>query len=474
MQKVSFHHTLLALLLALAVLISPIVPANAATDNDRDTVYEYLKQYHIRGAGLEKENIEAMIERLDDPYTEYYTESEYEAFINQIDGTLVGVGIQLEEKDGAVIVLTPLKNTPAAAAGILPGDRIIAVDGQSVVDKRMNDIVALVRGKEGTPVTLTMQRGESALDFRMLRAKIELPLVEYEFLSTEKIGYIHINSFGDTTFPKLVDALADLQKQGMQSLILDLRGNTGGKVDSVLQVASLFVGEGPVMWVQNGAHEEKSYNTMGKTWWQQPIALLIDKGSASASEVLAGALQDYQLVTVMGETSFGKGVMQSLVELPSGSVLKLTTNEFFSPRKTKIHDVGIEPDIRVERKADPLAYAKEWLVAVSALRNGRAGTLTLEVDKIKSADEWVLHKGSWHVALYRLHGMLGGELSWNQQTRTATYTLTGVKQDFTMGKDAMVVKNDRIYVPITSLKALPNVTITQDAKGNVTLTRKTK
>lgn len=446
----------------------------AATDieTDREAVYYYLKNYHINGANLVKSSINEMIESLNDPYTEYFTQEEFEAFMNQIDGTLVGIGIYLENKEDAVIVLAPMKNSPAANAGILPGDRIIAVDDLSVIGKSMNEIANLVRGKEGTTVKLTVQRVEQQLTFNITRAKIELPLVEYEILAEEGIGYVHLNSFGDHTYPELVSALQEFEAAGIDRIILDLRGNSGGKVDSVLKIASLFIGEGPIMWIKDGASEEESLNTYGSSWWNTPMVLLTDRGSASASEILAGALQDYHLTTVIGDTTFGKGVMQSLVTLPSGSELKLTTNEFFSPRKNKINTIGIKPDVRIETGEDVLTYAKQWIKNAAALRNGEKVAITLHAKSIDKLDSWVLqNKDGWYIALYRLHGMIGGDLVWDQASRTTTYTINGVKQAFKVGFDPMIIKDGHIYAPIDSLKGIPNLSITKDQAGNIMIKR---
>ncbi len=462
---------LLLLFLLLFALPNSSIIAGASEETDRDSVYYYLKTHHVNGEQLQKSSIDEMISSLDDPYTEYFTQEGYEAFINQIDGTLVGVGIYLEEKDGYIVVLSPIKNSPAANAGIEPGDKIIAVNGASVVGKPMNEITSQVRGKEGTKVLMTFLRGEEELTFELTRAKIEIPLVDYELLEDEGIGYIHLTSFGDNTYPELLQALLDIDRAEIDNIILDLRGNPGGKISSVLEIARLFIGDGPIMWVKSGVSAEESYSSNSDNWWKTPIVLLVDKGSASASEVLAGALKDYHLATIIGDQSFGKGVMQSLVPLPSGSVLKLTTNEFFSPRKNKINNIGIQPDIWVEASNDPLTFAKEWLQQADLLRNGKAGAITLEANRVNELDQWVLHKDGWYVALYRLHTTFGGDLVWDDQTRAATYTINGVKQSFTMGKDQMLVKDGHIYAPIGSINGLPNLSITTDQAGNVTIKR---
>jgi carboxyl-terminal processing protease len=304
-----------------------------------------------------------------------------------------------------------------------------------------------------------------------MRTRIELPLVDYEMLKNEGIGYIHILSFGENTFPQLADAIHEMEQEGIQNLILDLRGNPGGTIDSVLQVASIFIGDVPIMWIKDGANVEEYYSSYNNKWWDKPIVLLIDQGSASASEVLAGALKDYHLATVIGDNSYGKGVMQRLIPLPSGNSLKLTTNEFFSPNKTKIQNVGIQPDVFVEAADDPIAYALEWLKQVEALRSGKKGEITLEVDRVKDMSQWVLQKDEWYIALYRLHGIFGGELVWDSKKRATTYKINGIEQSFSVDKDRMIVKDGHIYVPIQSLKGIPNLTITKDLDGNITIKR---
>lgn len=473
-----FRWTRSAIILCFALLISfvtPFVYVHAVEDleDDRNAVYYYLKFYHINGENVVLQSIDDMIASVDDPYTQYFTAEQYTAFINQIDGTLVGVGIHLEEKEGAVVVVAPVKGSPAEQVGILPGDKIVAVDGESVIGKSLNEITSKVRGEEGTMVQLTVQRGDETITYAITRAKIELPLVEYEVLTEEGIGYIYISSFGDHTITELETVLTQLKDMGIENIILDVRGNPGGKVDSVMEVASLFIGDGPIMWVKNGWQEESSYDTYGELWWDQPLVLLTDQGSASASEILAAALQDYHIGIVMGEKTFGKGTMQSIVPLPSGNVLKLTTNEFFSPRKNTIRDVGITPDITVLKEEDPIAYAKNWLINASHIRNGETGQLVIEKERIQDINQWVLMKDDQpYVALYRLHGMLGGELYWNQQTRTATYKINDVTMTFTMDRDPMIVRNGRIYAPLESLYALPNLNAYIDQEGNFVLERK--
>lgn len=438
---------------------------------DRDAVYFYLKTNHVHAGNLQKGSIDDMIKSLDDPYTQYFTQQEFDAFINQIDGTLVGVGIYLEEKNDYIVVLSPIKNSPAEKAGIEPGDKIIAVDGASVVGKPMNELTSLVRGIEGTKVSLTISRGNQELTFELTRAKIELPLVEYEAFKEEGIGYIHLTSFGDHTYPELVSALLEIEREGISSLILDLRGNPGGKISSVLDVASLFIGDGPVMWIKNGADQEDYYSVNKGNWWNKPLVILVDKGSASASEVLSGAIKDYHLATIIGDTTFGKGTMQSMIPLPSGSVLKLTTNEFFSPNKQTINKTGVAPDIRIEEKDDQLKAAKDWLKGANALLKGTGG-ITINAKNVDSIDDWALNKDGWYIALNRLHAMLGGELSWSQKDLTATYIVNGVTHKFTTVKDQLLIRKGRIYAPLSSLKGLPNLSVTLDADGNLQIKNK--
>lgn len=467
MKMTRIKQRLLLLLLLISLIIMPTAAWAEEGSNQSDSayVYELLKNYHINGDTLRAGSIEEMIKSLDDPYTEYFSKEEYEAFMNSIDGTLVGIGIYLEEKDGYVSVLSPVRNSPAEVAGILAGDKIIEVNGISTKGKKMNDVITLVRGKEGTKVTLKILRENQELTFELTRTKIELPMVEYEMDQEQGIGYLHISTFGDRTFSLVKEGLDKFKEAGMKSLILDLRGNPGGRLDSVIQVASLFIDHGPILWVRNNQGEESAYNAVGGKLWDRPIALLIDKGSASASEILASALKDYKLATIIGTNSFGKGTVQTMIPLPSGNVLKLTIDEYFSAHKNKINKIGVKPDITISANDEQLMFAKEWLKGIDYLTLGMNGEFKINAHGMKSYDEFAVFQEGWYLSLYRLQSVFGGELSWDSKTNSATYSANGVSKVYKINQDQVIVKDQHLYVPVESLIGLPNVKIEKDPEG---------
>lgn len=242
-----------------------------------------------------------------------------------------------------------IKNTPAAASDLSPGDFIVKVDGTDTIGMTSSEIVKLIKGPEGTSVTITVQReGEkNPLDITVARAKIESPTVEYEMLENS-IGYIEITEFDDVTYAQYCEAYDTLVARGMKGLILDLRANPGGNVSTVCQIARRLLPEGLIVYTEDKYGQRMEYRCDGTEEIQIPLAVLVDGNSASASEILAGAIKDYGIGKLVGTTTFGKGIVQRIISFSDGTAIKLTISNYFTPNGNYIHGVGIEPDIPVE------------------------------------------------------------------------------------------------------------------------------
>lgn len=305
------------------------------TDVDEDKLYEGIYKGLFAG--------------LDDPYSYYMNASEYENLQISTTGEFSGVGVTLAaDSEGYICVVAPIEDTPAAKAGIRPGDRITKVDGVSYSGAQLDEAVQKMRGPAGQTVTLTVLRDGKEKEYTMKRANIVMQTVKSELLDGD-IAYIRITSFEKNTAEDFRKALRDFEVAGVKGLIVDLRDNPGGLVDSAVAVADELLPAGTVAYTQNRQGDKEYYKTKG-SGTNLPYVLLINGGSASASEILAGAVQDNKGGTLVGTTSYGKGIIQSITPLEdgSGAAVKMTILQYFSPNGNVIHKKGITPDYVVE------------------------------------------------------------------------------------------------------------------------------
>lgn len=298
---------------------------------------------------VKQEAIRGYIKGLDDPYTEYMTKEEMEEFTSDVMGNFTGIGIYLtkDTEKNAVIVISPIKDTPAHKAGILPGDIITKVDGVSYTGEQLTEASNKIKGEVGSKVTLEVLRDNKTLTFEITRENIKINHVESKVLENN-IGYIEFNSFDDGCSKEFKNKLEELKKQNIKSLIIDIRSNGGGLVDEALDIADYIVEKDKTLLitVDKNQNEEITKAKIDPII-DVPVVLLMNETSASASEILAGALKDNGKVTIVGEKSYGKGVIQELLTLKDGSGLKITTNEYYTPNHNKINKIGITPDVEV-------------------------------------------------------------------------------------------------------------------------------
>jgi carboxyl-terminal processing protease len=293
--------------------------------------------------------ISGMIDSLEDPFSSYMDPTSFEMFTNDLQGDVEGIGVVIrsEEETGRVVVVSVIEGAAAEAAGVLPGDIFIEVDGQPVEGLDQNELATLVRGPAGTQVMITFLRGEERITLTMNRVRFEVPNVEHELLDGN-IAYIRLAEFNERSRQQLDQAIAELDVNSRAGLIFDLRGNPGGLLSSAIDIASVFVQNGVIIYEAFGDGSEEIYEANGNyANITVPIIVLVDEGSASASELVVGALQDLDIAVVIGETTFGKGTVQTLQPLSNEGALRLTVARYLLPSRRWIHDTGVEPDIVV-------------------------------------------------------------------------------------------------------------------------------
>lgn len=311
----------------------------------------YLNGDEITDLDLENGMYSGMMEALGDPYSVYYTKEEFQDMLESTAGTFCGVGLYLSQdiETGQVKVSRPIPGTPGEAAGILAEDILIKVDGEDIAGQALDVVVSKVKGEEGTHVILTFLRGEEELEFDVERAKIQVQTVEHEMKDeASKIGYIRITEFDDVTYRQFMDALTDLKDQGMKSLVLDLRSNPGGNVSTVCQIADELLPEGLIVYTEDNKKKREDMKSDAEQAYKGPMVVLVDGNSASAAEILTGAIKDYGLGTIVGTTTFGKGIVQRIIPLGDGTAVKITVEDYYTPKGNNIHKIGIEPDVVVE------------------------------------------------------------------------------------------------------------------------------
>ena len=298
--------------------------------------------------------IRGYIDGLGDPYTEYISKEEMQEYMEDTLGNYVGIGIYMikDEKTNRVKVLSPIKNSPAETAGLQPGDLIIAVNGKEYTGDEMTQMSNDIKGEEGTEVILTILRNNESLEIKVKREKIKVNPVESKVLENN-IGYIAFTSFDETTAEDFKSKFEELQKQNIKSLIIDLRNNGGGLVDQAVDIAGYVLDKDSVVLYEvdkNG--NEVVEKTTTDPIIDMPIIILTNENTASASEILAGALKDFGKAKTVGIKTYGKGVIQEILSVKDGSGIKITTSEYQTPNRNKINKIGIEPDEKVELPND--------------------------------------------------------------------------------------------------------------------------
>lgn len=334
---------------------------NKKIEDKIDLVSEFINRYYLEDVDATKmaDGIyRGMVESIGDPYSTYYDADELVKINQSNKGMFYGVGLSLSQ-DAETMYITVqqvIKDTPADGSGIEPEDMLYAVDDEVIVGQNLSDVVLKVKGELGTEVKLTMYRDGEYMDYVFKRGEVKNETVTFEMMDDE-IAYIRIGQFEQVTYEQFNKALEESEEKDAKGLIIDLRGNPGGDLITVTKIADQLLPKGMIVYTEDKQGAREEFRSDDEHQYNKPLVVLVDGASASASEILAGAIKDYGSGTLVGTQTFGKGIVQRILSLGDGTALKLTISNYYTPNGNNIHKVGIEPDVKVEFDAD--AYMKD-------------------------------------------------------------------------------------------------------------------
>ena len=378
-----------AVVIGIGDAVSGSYKSNTVVDKEFEdkvnNLTSYIDTFYLDADKVKKEDLQngmykGLMNSIDDKYAQYYTPDEYNDFQETNNGQYGGIGAYVSQNSdtGDIVIVNPFDGAPAKEAGIKPGDIIVDIDGTSVVGMELSDAVTLMKGEPDTDVSVKVLRDGEYIDVNITRKVVDVPTVKHEIIENGDIGYIYVSDFDKVTSTQFRQALDDIEAKNAKALIVDIRDNGGGMLDVVVDMLDRLLPEGLLVYTEtNQGRDEEYYSTNGE-YYDKPMAVLINGYSASASEVFAGAVQDYKAGTIIGTTSYGKGIVQSIFSLNKdgdGSAIKLTTARYYTPNGRNIHGIGITPDITVEyndelvEERDGLYYDNQMLMAISVLKN---------------------------------------------------------------------------------------------------------
>ncbi|WP_426453715.1 S41 family peptidase [Paenibacillus sp. S-38] len=433
----------------------PLQAAGAASSAGSrvQEVMELLQSKHVSAPSkdtLSDAAVKAMVESLEDPYTQYFTPEELQQFEDAVENQYVGIGVRIGLEPEGVYIADVFEGSPAKEAGLAAGDLVVSVGGTSVAGKKTGEVAELIAGEPGTAVVVEVRRGSEAKEFNVTRKKVQIPTVVSRVFPS-KVGYLEVASFSSDADELLEKELSALKGQGIQSLILDLRDNPGGLLESAKGMIRQFVKEGTLIHTLDSGRVDKPVEFSGGTTQPFPLYVLVNENSASASEVLTGALQDYGAAKVVGAHTYGKGSVQSLYELEGGGALKVTIEEYLTPKSRKVNHVGLDPDLAVEGGLAQLLTALR-------LAGGKEPELTADprittVGGVMVQDTLpvVREGGQIYVPARALAAYLGGTVQWNEASRSAVLVSADGKTVHTPAEGGFLLKEGTGFISLNGV-----------------------
>lgn len=452
-------------------LIFPIQTAKAGEAEDFNRlieVYSILNSEHISGTSskeLTESAIYGMLWKLGDPYTDYFNPDEWEQYTSDLEQIYAGIGVQIAEDDQGIYIDDVFPNTPAAEAGVSRSDYIVEIDGKSIEGWSLDRVSNAVRGAEGTSVTLKLKRNEQSLTLKIERKSLSLSAVSTEWLG-EGVGYLKLSTFSMDAADVFSAELSKLEERGLSTLIMDLRNNGGGYIHTAQQIAGRLIGNATLM------HEIDRYGaidtvstTGGDKAVDYELVLLVNAYSASASELLAGALQDHGAAVVIGEQTYGKGSVQHIYPLTDGGVLKVTVEEYMTPKKRTVNGVGIKPDRLVIGSVPQL---------LAAIRQAGATEIRLQEDHRRlevngilfpESLDYIVREDRVYVASRTLGALVGSEVLWNGKQRMIEFGAGQNVKSFAASSPEVVQTQGKTYIELAKFKqAYPEMNWTWNGK----------
>jgi carboxyl-terminal processing protease len=363
-------------------------------------VMQLVKENYVGDApagynDLTRAALSGMVSTLD-PHSQFMRADEFQETEEELSNAFGGVGMQVEQRDGQILVVAPIAGTPAERAGMRRGDRLLKIDGKAIENPTVEKTVRLVRGEPDTEVTITVYRASQnrTIDFKLKRERIRLESVLNATVRSDGIGYLQITQFSERTAEEFTAALTGLEKQGLRALVIDLRNNPGGLLDAAVDVCNQFFNKNELIVYTQGRTPESRENFRAQGQHiprTYPVAILVNGGTASAAEIVSGAMKDTKRAVIVGEKTFGKGSVQSVLELQDGEGLRLTTARYYTPSGITIHEKGIAPQVEIEISADDdskirLQQSRPDLMAPAEF-NERFGFQRIEDAQLDAAEE---------------------------------------------------------------------------------------
>ncbi|WP_238357503.1 S41 family peptidase [Cohnella zeiphila] len=446
--------------------------ADASSTTQTEEVRKLLEEYHLSKPTDDELNdaaIQGMVDSLHDPYTEYFTADQWKDFQDYMEQTYVGVGIVLTEDSGLSYVQDVIPSGPAAKAGVKPGDRIVSIGGQSVQGKSFSDLNGLLIGQAGTSVTVVLNRDGARLTVKLARSDVQLPIATSSMMPGG-IGYLTLSAFSSDAAAKFGDELAKLEKIGLCSLIIDLRDNGGGYIDQAQKIAQDFVASGVLAHMTDRDGKDHPLELQG-TAKSYPIYVLVNGNTASASELLSGALQDYGAAKLIGTKTYGKGVVQQILNVPSGGVLKVTIEEYYTPNGHKVDHKGLTPDQVVHGAAEQLIAAYRAAGGQSLTLTAGKGSVT--VNGVRTGQSAVVRaSGKPFLNLRLAAAFSGATVQYDAATRTILFARGGQIVRIPVAGPSLQVENGVSYVDVKQLAQWVPAIAWSDSAGTIVLNLK--
>lgn len=465
MNKRKWYKSLLVPALIFTLLVKPAsafaaesagtAPAEsrAADTVILDEVLDYLSSYNIEGVDREAflENaIRGMVYTLDDPYSDYYNPEEYQELLNMLGLDYVGLGIQMQYTDKELYVVKVAPGSSADQAGIKPGDVISAINGKPVTS--YEDAERLT-GEKGDALLLLVKRAGKPVTLRITISPFEFPPVESAMFPS-KVGYIALNGFTEDADEQFAAALTQLQQTGMASLVLDLRDNLGGYMDTAVNIAQHFIDNGTMMYIEDNTGKAEAVTITDGSKLNIPVVVLTNENTASASEALTGALRDNGLATIVGTQTYGKGRIQNLIPLSNGGDLKLTTMKFMTPNKEDFNHIGLKPNVEVKNSTAQLITALKLAGLQAVKLTGDNHVLNVNGYAIAGNMGLMINNNQVYVSARVLNALVDGSISWQPKTKKVVIqAANGKLAGFTLTSGAAVAVNGENYLKLTEFQS---------------------